>query len=83
MIVPRDPHEPLTRARWDALAAAYPVPHKIRIALRLARDLEACRDLLAGVPVDPSRLHRAELEWAKRKTLVQLVAPLDLLERAA
>jgi hypothetical protein len=82
-IVPRDTFEPLTDEIWEALHEAYSDENiaMVGVAMRLALDLETCRALLEGRPVDPVRIDQAELAKAKRRTLVQLVAPLDLLAR--
>jgi hypothetical protein len=45
---------------------------RIWVAMQLARDLEACRALLRGEPVDPSRLDPAGLAWATERRLVSL-----------
>lgn len=68
---------------WLVLEHRWPNAHRIAWALRLSRDVETCRDLLAGRPVDPSRIDREELERAKARQLVQLVAPLELFTEAA
>jgi hypothetical protein len=50
-------------------------------AVRLALDLETCRDLLNGQPVDPARLDQAWLARAKALRLVTLdVRAIDLFE---
>jgi hypothetical protein len=41
-------------------------------ALRLALDVETCRDLLNGEPVDPARLDPKALARAKATDLVRL-----------
>jgi hypothetical protein len=49
-------------------------------AIQLARDVDACRDLLNGVPVDPDRLQPEVLERMKTLRLVTLdVRAIDLL----
>lgn len=68
-IVPHHPHEPVD---WAALRAAYPHPQRIVVALRLATDLETCRALLNGEPVDPERLDKNELDRARNRRLVRL-----------
>jgi hypothetical protein len=53
-------------------------------AVRLALDVETCRDLLNGEPVDPARLDQAWLETAKAFQLGTLdVIAIDLLPRRA
>jgi hypothetical protein len=48
------------------------------VAMRLARDVEACRDLLDGVGVDESRLDPAGLAWALQMRFVRIdVAGVD------
>lgn len=51
----------------------------IDVALRVAKDLDACRDLLAGHAVDPERLDADGLEWAREQRWVQLARPIDQL----
>jgi hypothetical protein len=49
-------------------------------AVRLALDVETCRDLLNGQPVDPARLDPDWLETAKAFRFVTLdISALDLL----
>jgi hypothetical protein len=55
-------------------------------AWRLARDVDTCSDLIAGCPVDQARLNPEAVFEARRKSLVTLSAPIDLVnveERAA
>lgn len=53
---------------------------RIALAAGLALDLETCRSLLAGEPVDPDRLDKARLERAKNRLLVRLdFAEIDLI----
>jgi hypothetical protein len=48
-------------------------------AIQLAKDLDACRDLLNGEPVDPARLDPKALARAKALRLVRLdFAAIDL-----
>jgi hypothetical protein len=50
-------------------------------AVRLSLDVETCRDLLNGVPVDPARLDRGWLARAKALRLVSLdVRAIHLFE---
>jgi hypothetical protein len=79
LIVPRDPYEPITAEMQEALRAAWPDGERLTIAWRLARDLDALRDLLAGRPVSADRLDREALFTARRRSLVQLRAPLELV----
>ena len=51
----------------------------IDVALRVALDLEACRDLLLGLPVDPGRLDPNGIAWARERGWVQLARPVDVL----
>jgi hypothetical protein len=78
-IVLRDPCQPITAEMTAALEAAYPSVQRLRAAFALARDVEACVDLLAGRPVDPVRLDPVELVRAREATLVLLVSPLENL----
>jgi hypothetical protein len=48
--------------------------------MRLAKDVETCRELLEGRPVDSNRIDRAQLRWAKQRLLVRLdLHAIDLL----
>lgn len=61
------------RAQHEAdLRALRPFLNAARVAMWIARDLETCRDLLAGLPVDPDRLDQQELLNAKNRRLVRL-----------
>jgi hypothetical protein len=82
-IVSHDVFAPLTDGQRLALVEAWPNGARLEWAWRIARDLETCRALLAGQPVDAERLDQAELFSARRARLVQLVAPADLLEGVA
>jgi hypothetical protein len=79
-IIPTDSSEPITEEMWAQLRAAYADGQRLATAFALALDVDACADLLAGRTVDPSRLDEGELFKARRKRLVQLVAPVNLLE---
>lgn len=61
-------------AEYDSadLADRYPNTARILVALRLALDLETCRSLLQGEPVDPARLDRHQLKQAREHALVRL-----------
>ncbi len=82
MIVDRDPWTPITAKQWAELREAWPNGERLTVAWRLARDVDALADLLAGRPVAPGRINQRELAKARRASLVQLVAPIDLLEAA-
>lgn len=77
-IVPRDPCVPLSDEMWEALHERWPDAGPLGIAFRIAKDLDACRDLLLGRPVDSWRLDCVEVERALRASHVQLVSPLDV-----
>jgi hypothetical protein len=48
--------------------------------MRLAKDVETCRELLEGRPVDPDRIDHKQLRWAKQRMLVRLdLHAIDLL----
>lgn len=82
-VVPRDPFE-LLPADWrEQLEEKWPDGARLTWAWRLARDLDACADLIAGRAVDPSRLDPSQLRLANEARLVVLVRPVDLLEVAA
>lgn len=52
-------------------------------AFRLTADLETCRALLQGEPVDPALLDPDGLEWARRMRFLRLdVRPIDLFADA-
>lgn len=79
----RDVVEPFANGYHDELATRYPHPERILVALRLARDVETCRALLNGDPVDPARVDMEELRWAKQRFLVRLdFHAIDLLTAA-
>ncbi len=59
----------------------WPDGQRLFWAIKLAQDVEACADLLANRPVDPSRLDRKALAESREASLVQLVRPIDVLER--
>lgn len=59
--------------------ARWPDAGRLQIAFRLAVDVEACADLLAGRPVDPARLDPLQRAKAQEARLVQLVRPIDLV----
>lgn len=83
-IVPRSAHEPITAEQLDALRERWPTPGRLVAAFALARDVETCAELLAGVPVAPERLDQEQLELARRRRLVRLdLTAIDLLEGAA
>src|SRR4051812_3511693 len=72
-IAPRDLFEPITPETLERLREAYPTYQRLSVAFALPlrpRDLDACRDLLAGRPVDPVRLDKAALFNARRKRLI-------------
>src|SRR5690242_3948206 len=78
-IVPRDPSQPITAEMRRALREAWPDGERLAAAWRLARDLETLSDLLAGAPVSEDRLDPEALFPARRRSLVQLGAPIELL----
>jgi hypothetical protein len=54
---------------------------RIWVAMRLALDLDTCRALLLGQPVDPSRLDPAELEFMQTMTFARMdFAAIDFFE---
>lgn len=54
---------------------------RIWVAMRLATDLDACRSLLRGEPIDPARLDPAELEFMRELRFVSLdTRAIDLFE---
>ena len=65
---------------WSALRERWPHPYRLVVAMRLARDVETCAELLRGDPVDPDRLDLEALRWATERLLVRLdFRALDLL----
>jgi hypothetical protein len=54
----------------DLLDASY--PDRVWVAMRLSRTVDACDDLLAGLPVDESRLDPRGLAWAQQQRFVRL-----------
>jgi hypothetical protein len=63
----------------DALRRRWPDAVRLDVAFRLARDVDAATDLLAGRAVDPARLDPDELVQARTLRLVRLAAPVDLV----
>ena len=54
---------------------------RVWVAMRLARDVDACCALLRGEPVDAARLDPGELERMEALRLVRLdVRAIDLLD---
>ncbi len=51
----------------------------VDVALRVALDVDACRDLLLGLPVDPDRLDPDGLKWASERRWITLSRPIDTL----
>lgn len=84
-IVPTDTFEALTPTMRAELEQRWPNGERLVWAWRLARDVETCADLIAGHPVEESRLEPDALFEARRRRLVQLRAPIELLniDRAA
>lgn len=82
-IASRDSLEPVTLEMRAALADAYPDAQRLLVAFRLALDVEACADLLAGRAVDPARLDQGELVTARRKRLLTLTPAIDALPQVA
>lgn len=83
MIVPRDPWEPLPADWRERVTARWPDGARLTAAWALALDVDALADLLAGRAVDPSRLDPDEVIRSRRKRLVRLVAPAELLDEGA
>ena len=85
MIVLPDPCVPISPEQWAELRRRWPNPYRLLVAMRLARDVETCSELLLGDPVDPDRLDPEALRWARERLLVRLdFCALDLLlEEAA
>lgn len=79
MIVSPDPCTPISALQWRMLRELWPNAQRLDVAWRLALDLRALEDLLAGGPIDPSRLDPDELEHAKQARLVELRRPIDVL----
>ena len=78
-IVPRDPNSDLLLGELEELERRWPDGQRLLAAFTLACDLDACRDLILGLPVDVARLDPGELQRARQAHLVQLRAPADLL----
>jgi hypothetical protein len=82
-IAPRDPHEPITDEQWAELRSACPDAGRIDVAFRLALDVATFDALLRGEPVDPDRIDKDGLRWARERRFVQLARPIDLLLEGA
>jgi hypothetical protein len=78
-IIPRDPCQPITAGMWAELERRWPNGERLLWAFRLAHDVETCADLITGRPVDEARLDPETMFAARRQSLVQLSAPIDLL----
>lgn len=78
-VVPRNVYEPLPDGWREQLAERWPDGERLAWAFRLALDVETCADLIAGRPVSMSRLDSSALFEARRRSLVQLRAPLELV----
>jgi hypothetical protein len=78
-VIPRDIFEPLPADWREQLAERWPDAERLAWAWRLARDIETCGDLIAGRAVGSSRLNPEALFEARRRSIVQLRAPIDLL----
>lgn len=69
---------------YDTLDERWPHPERLQVAFRLALDLDTCRALLDGDPVDPSRVDHRELRRARQRLLVRLdMHAIDLLTKEA
>jgi hypothetical protein len=53
--------------------------YAVGVAMSVARDLDSCRSLLLGEPVDRDRLRPEGLAWALQRRAVVLVRPVDVL----
>ena len=81
--VPDDPWTPVSDEQWTTLRDRYPHPERVLVAMRLAKDIETCQALLHGQPVDPDRLDKQQLKWAKDRQLVRLdFHAIDFLDAA-
>lgn len=79
-VISRDPYEPLPSDWQEKLRERWPDGERLATAWRLSRDLETCRDLLLGLPVDRSRLRVDALARAEESQLVRLERPIDLVD---
>lgn len=66
-------------ADFERRERAWPNAERIAVALQLAADLETARALLRGEPVDPDRVNREALEWAREARWLRMVRPIDVL----
>jgi hypothetical protein len=65
------------------LEERWPHPARVGVAMRLAKDVRTCAELLEGGPVDPDRIDQKQLKWAKQRLLVRLdMHAIDLLKTA-
>jgi hypothetical protein len=79
-VVSRDPYEPISEEQWAELRERWPHPYRLVVAMRLAKDVETCAELLEGLPVDPDRLDPEGARWARERLLVRLdFRAIDLL----
>jgi hypothetical protein len=78
-VIPPDPWEPLPEGWREQLAERWPDAERLEWAWRLARDVDTCADLIAGLAVSAGRLDPDALFEARRRSLVQLRAPIELV----
>ena len=77
MTVPRDPHQPMLFEHWYFLRRDYRDTTRLDVAFRLAKDVETCAAILAGLAVARERLDPDGLTWAMEPSYVQLLAPIE------
>lgn len=54
---------------------------QIWVAMRLAKDIDACCALLRGEPVDPARLDPKEIEFMRAMSFVRLdISAISMFE---
>jgi hypothetical protein len=79
VIVPRDPHRPITDDQRVRLVRRYPSVERLRVVFALAPGIAIAEALSRGEPLNPALVDQHELEKARHGELVQLVRRFDLV----
>lgn len=76
--LPLSVSEPLPADWRERVQAAWPNGARLTAAFELANDLDTCRDLLEGKPIDVERLRPDGYRKARQRRLITLQRPADL-----
>ena len=74
-----DIYESITDAQWAQIRAAWPDGARLETAWRLALDVDTLAALLADKHVNPDRIDKNGLAWARSLRYVRLTRPIDVL----